>query len=338
MTLKESIFNLCACIKKNNRRGEVQNTIKEINKNAGNPIGYYARKMRLQFASFLQIESKIKEMEKSQNPFSLSSLKDDDLELFTTLHKEIILLNNLCLSSLDKDLFPILSPYSYKGHYLDCKNINFNYLDKVFCEEVAGYFSKTSVMKSFNFYLDRVKVVSSLDLEYFPKAIWDTLKELNKFGYDLTPPIADSFLHNNLKEKELNAIGLILTACLVLSQLENVNQLIYQSFLNDKLAAATEDNIISIVGNNMNVLGETFRLEVLSTDISEVLAGPADICLLKFKWGVHEINTLGKITSSMFNMNYDLGDKITWNINTLDSELNLFHRLLPCLQRNEPIN
>lgn len=337
MSLKTETFSFCKSIIESELKGEVLDVVKSLNQNtSGNSFGYYAGRMRLQFASFLQVEAKVDEVEKSGTPLGIKHLEKSELDLFTALHEEVLYLNSLCLQDFDEYIQAAVSPYSYFGHYKRVNKLEFKYLPKDKIDTLVTEFRKLETLKDL---LDSLKLAESIpgfEKKNLHVAMAVFLNEFNQANYDFVPPVSGDLLLKNYNQFEYNLLLLNLTLCVVLHQITNLNQLIYQAFLKSNLTAVTEENIISIIGETHNIMGEFTKVEIQPIGMDEIMTNPADICLLKYQDRERQVDNLCRVNSTSLNMGGDTGTVVTWDVSRVDDYLNSYPRLLPTFKTKRP--
>ena len=275
-------FKLTKEIKINPKRSLIKQVFSELHKSdlTGGTIGYQGSHLYRQFLGYLAIYNDRERINK-ESPIKIEELPQETIDLFTYGHSYIKALNKLCLNPLLE-----LIPSSYK--VLDPYWIMEN--QKSFSNEVdISSPSVNSLVQSFQ--LSKPFKVIKNRLNYAPQlkdlkeqdianAVYSIIERIKQFGLKNCPEdLFELGLRVNLVNPESILSAIILSLINIHSALQIIDQVLFQSFITDKIICLDESNIYSVSHMGSNRLSEI--IEVVS---SELVHLPGEIIIIDLQF------------------------------------------------------
>lgn len=330
MNIKTETYNICKEIKKIELRNQIKDLINELNKsseqNRGSDRSYYgevARNQNAQFMGYLLVDERREEIEKNR-PSKVPEIELEEKELLKKAHYIIKYLNEKLTHSIVErvpNLKSTLNPYSqfsFQEYSLDITHI----IEIGTFDNLIEVVSNCNVIKN----IDNTpnKLIQNIPYEKYLGLVLAIIKRIERYGVHNTP---EDFKYLNFEEDSpeyiLNKLLFLLMSFRKI--LENINQLIYQSFFMDKLVVLNDNNIINILENNTHTIGQ--GLTILIQPIArEILTNSGDIILVKHNFT--NINKLCVVEGENISFNTELGYQIEFKLRTVDDNLNPYFGLI----------
>ncbi len=327
MAIKTETFNLCKYIKTISIRNDLQSIINDLTFGEKGQFGYHARKQHAQFMGYLIVDEKRALLE-DRLPTKLPALSPEYILLIRKGHSIIKHINSIC-SSIIIDNIPnlecCLDPYSlfpYPGYQQNVSDV----LDNQTIQPLVNAFQNSKPVKEI---VNQTKKLTggSFQKNFFEGVI-EIKRRIDEAGVHKTPK---NFNESNRQLQEGSAEHSLLTliyACIsARAILSNIDQLIFQAILFDKLTVLDSDKIINIENWTGTTIGRGMTL-LTQLGPSGVLMEPASIALIKFEYNGEKVDEIGLVTSVSFRMNHQTGSDESISLRLLDNDLNPYSNLL----------
>jgi hypothetical protein len=168
------------------------------------------------------------------------------------------------------------------------------------------------------------KLIQNIPSEKYLGPVLAFIKKIERYGVHNTP---EDFKDLNFKEDSPEYIlnKLLFSLMSFRKILENINQLIYQAFLMDKLVVLSDNNIINILENNTHMIGQglTILIQPIAREIFTILG---DLILIRHNFS--NINELCVVEEENISFNMELGNQIEFKLRTVDDNLNPYFGLI----------
>lgn len=338
MTIKKTVFDFTSKILSSEYRKIIKKTIKEIeDENIEVEIGdklpktkfgkiirnQSARTANIQFYGYLLAHQCKNAIEKDFDCI-VPNLTENQISNLQDVHNEILYLNYKCIENLPKQLkhHHAINPYfEFNGHLL--KN---NYSPIVFNhEEVQQLKSMFKQHAGFKL-IERIDVsdfdkLNEIRIDRLVSGIISFEKSITNAGVKRSPRDLEDAFRKHLKSGAKTPISYMISLLSIKESLKNMNQLIYQAFIHDKLLSLDNGNIINFCSSS-HYVGTSFVVEAQFNFFSE----PAQIVILKEP--SQNNSELCRIEKSTFSFSKEVGSQNILHLRKLDSDLNPFHNLL----------
>ena len=332
MSIKTETYNICKEIKKIELRNRVKGLIDELNisskqnKGASNDrseYGYIARKQNAQFMGYLIVDEKREEIEKD-SPSKVPEIELEEKELLKKAHCIIKYLNEKLTHSIVErvpHLKLTLNPYSqfsYPEFTIDIKQI----IDIGIFDNLIEAVSNCNVIKNINNSLN--KLIQNNPSEKYLGVVLAFINKIESYGVNNTP---EGFKNLNFKKDSPEYISNKLLFLLMSFRkvLENINQLIYQAFLMDKLVVLNDNNIINILENSTHMIGQGLTI-LIQPNAREICTLPGDLILVRHNFS--NINNLCVVEEENLSFSMEIGNQIEFKLRTVDDNLNPYFGLI----------
>ena len=290
-------------------------------------VGYNASVVNKQFYSYILVNKSL------ENPKLASlNLKTIPLPILSRIekaHRELLYLDYLCVEQLfeaDKELCKYLSPYYMYGELLRSDAIGFELLNRDNIDNLVESFKSQKYVNELLMLIQNANISSNNYNSMFPQAIHAFQTEINEAGFDNVPAFLDMRFESD-HPNQADFAGKIMRGAflgfIVVNQLANINQFIYQHVLDDNMIVINENNTIDFKGEASNALGKTLKIEV-QPDIRDFLSSPGDIINvdISFPEGAKQPSKDALIWSTTKSFTKEYGNVVSYKLRILDDFLN----------------
>jgi hypothetical protein len=340
MSIQNSTYQLCKSVQKSEKRKVLANLIIALNFGKSSHFGYMARNFtkypKLQILGYLLVDQHREKLEESHK-IKLDSLEDDEVYLLMSAHKQLTELNRLCVSPLVEKIPEVklaIDPYNIFPYDEKPFDKNYDLLDKQSIENLALTFHKHPAI---NIALETAEILNEeINEEHYFQDVGNFSQEL----LDATPFKSPEWLSEVRRQRENNARKMHLRHMLALvsirDSLANINQLIFQAILRDKLVIIDEDNIIDLSPTYNSDSGSAITVTCQTSDAQFLIPietptwNVGILVLLKGIYGYKDTQ-LGRIETSHTNI-FGESDTAKFEIRIIDENMNAFPGILGFLE------
>jgi hypothetical protein len=330
VSIDNDVFGICKNIWKIEIREQIKSLIKslssfkeeELNTNRDRSIlAQIASKQNAQFLGYILAHQRREEIEKNIN-LPVAALLPDEYELLCRAHFIIEYLNNQLVQGLIEDipnLSGVLNPYCLFSY----KEPDFN-ISELIDVNIFG-----SIIKSFRTippYLTLNKVPLNISTKinedgYIQGAL-EFIRRIEERGVHEIPEDFHELRNAKLMNTPERIVQMLFFSVMALRKtICNIDQLIFQAFIKDKLVVLNEENIINIVHNNTHMIGRGLTILIQPT-YNEFTAHPGEIILVKFQTKNYKIDKMCFVEGMKSRFLNENGDTIEFNLRVLDDNLN----------------
>lgn len=335
MSINYELFAICKTIWKIELREQIKSLIKSLNSLCEEDINsnrdrtmlsQIARKQNAQFLGYILAHERREEIEKNIN-LSVAALLPDEYELLCKAHCIIKYLNNQLVQSLVKDipsLSGVLNPYCIFSD----KEHDFNIRELV---DVSIFDSIIKSFRTIPSYLALKKVPLNISAKinedgYINGAL-EFIRRIEERGVHEIPEDFHELRNASLMNTPERIVQMLFFSVMALRKtISNIDQIIFQAFIQEKLVVLNEENIINIVHNNTNMIGRGLTILIQPT-YNEFTTHPGEIILVKFQMKDYKIDKMCFVEGIKSRFLNENGDTIEFNLRVLDDNLNPFFGL-----------
>jgi len=337
MSLKSDTFILCKKIWELKIREPIKKLIRELNISSGTSIGgerdrsnfgYIARQQIAQFLGYIIVDEKRAEIEKSPYTRVVPILSEKEIELLRKAHFILEYLDGRC-TSIVTAVIPnsgkALDPYSQFSYSKRDFNIAEIVDQNIFTLLISAFHSSDIVQNILSISPELSKKIPAS--EYFGAA-FSFIKRLERCGVHDTPEDFKEIKYTITRDSAEYLVQKLLFSVMCLRKiLTNINQLLHQAFLSDKLIVFNEDNIVDIVKYNHHHAGEGITLLIQPLG-NEFLVDLGDIVLVKCGTDPHKLDKLCMVEGISTSFNNEFGTTQVYKLRVIDDNLNPFFGFL----------
>lgn len=333
MSIISNSYEACKVVKTTPFRAEMKELIRGWMRSDSpfSMLEYMSRGVGKQFLSFLFVNHNRDRLGKAPFPVSFPELQPQHLKLIQEAHFCLQRINQLCLRdviSLLPTLEQVLDPYADR-RFESIKTEGFVLpLDLDTFKNVASAFSNHYASAILRRRLIEFPNLTKISSEHYILATHKIRQAIGDAGL-FNVPKDISELHRMLDPKSpqyaLSNIAMALVA--LHDSIENLDQLLYQTFIEDKLIALDNDNVIEIDKAIRNYIGESMQLLVQPMG-REMLSRPGELVIVDIKDGSFVKHGLFKIFSKSDRILGKYGSTSTFDLRGLNDDLScFFHNL-----------
>lgn len=321
-------FKVTNILEKTSERTLVKEKLLDLQKTdiQNGELFYHGSHLNKQFLGFLVLYSDRNRINK-ESPIKIEELPDETLKLLSYGHNYLDTINRLCLNPL-LDLIPnaykVINPYWYLQ-----RKISFSNEIKISNSELDNLVQSFQLSKPFQVIKNRLRYIPefrNLKEQDIVNSVYSTMGKIGKGGLKNCPQeVFDLGLRINKKSPEAFLGSLVFSLICIHSALQIIDQILFQSFISDKLTSLNEDNVFNILQRSSNGLSETIELttseliyttnEVILVQLpeKETTENKKDFCL------VEEI----KVSFSQ-----DFGNESTVGLRCIDESATIYPNLI----------
>lgn len=338
MSIKQKTFELCKYVRTLPEVEGIRKLFHDINftnekkKKGGEDygsFGYLARQQKMQFLSYLILNSRYDELALKPELDLPRKLAEGDVQLFETAHFFISEVLSACLSTIEPSCIPLISsispyfgyPYTFKNKF---PNID---IENKHTQSLFDSFKKHRSISSFKECIQavpQIRDIKSIDLAGTVEAF---TQRIYKSGiFEAPKEIFQLELMTDKNSQQYKLSKSILALVSLKSSLINLTQLLFQAFLNDTLVSFDENNVFSYEGPNSNVIGNAISIS-LQPSGKEIFLHPFDLVFLNIPQHDSFISGLATIESTQMSFSQEYGDNFTYGVRIVDDDLSMFPNL-----------
>jgi hypothetical protein len=331
MSILTAAYQLCKSVKKAPARDDIANLILGLNLNERGTFGLYAREQYAQLVGYLLVDQERSAIETKRGR-SVPPLADDERQLLTDVHRQIVELNRRCIAPLLESLpncARAVDPYGelkYAGRAVSSGREILG--TEVGNEIVAGFHQHPAMVAALetteflahelseDSYRSEVRILHHILMEGGP------LKSRRQPRRYLRLILAKSV------KGYIRHIGALVC---VRDSLANLNQLLFQALLMDKLVIFDEDNTIDIGVQIAHSGGFGVGLviqQVRGTILEDFMTDNGALVLLKGTMLKEPSNILCRIEKLFEQSSRDTGTVKQCELRLIDENMNSFAPLL----------
>jgi hypothetical protein len=331
MTIQQAAYDLAKSVKDSPRRGQVREVVRSLNvatkdgTKDRSSFGYHARQLRCQALGYLLIDQN-----RGTLPFSIPPLDEDERGVLEVFHNELAWLNKeLLAEAFGGTPIPVdaADPYARFRHKAAGKPPEAEFLPNDLREQLRGAFRSHPGVK-------QARETMPGGLQKIPPA--DYISSITRFGqaieaagvHDAPDDIVKLALSRDSGSVEGSMFRHLTAMASICTSLRVVDQLMYQALLYDKIPVASDDNVIKVIKQNRNVIGQGLTiLYMWSKEMSHV--EPMDLILVRKEIMEHTDNALCLVHGVRISFSVDAGTTNEIALRVLDSNLNPYPGLSP---------
>jgi hypothetical protein len=343
MSIRRDAYNLCKSIWSSPIRSQVQvllqnlNTASEEQMRTGNhraSFGAASRQLRAQLMGYLVIDRDKERIAKDYPPLRWTQgLSDEERQLLIKIHKQFILLNSRCVSTLTQlvpECSSAIDPYFKFGYEIS---------DEI--EEVQLYDEEIAQALFHSFQSHPAIAIALESNDKFKEATPETerppINEIIQAVINLEQGLLNSGpLHSPEKLWKLSIthqpgsanrvlLEYIYALVCVRASLDILNELIYQALWTNKLPVLDKNSIIKVGNLTSTFSGMGFTLKYQPNEKS----GFGDLGLILVKTTIHDREfDLCRAEKVNVQVSQDFGDTVDISLREIDENLNPYKGLL----------
>jgi len=338
MTIKQAVFEFTSKILTSEYKKLIKDIINEIEDDniqtkEGNNLpksklgkiirNQSARNANIQFYGYLLAHQRKDEIEKELD-CTVPSLTEKQVSTLQDIHNEILYLNYKCIENLPRQLkhhYAINPYFEYNGHVLKNKYSPFIFDH----EEIQKLKNTFSQHKGFKL----IEKIDNSDFNELNKINTERLvggiiafeKSIIKAGVKRSPKDLEDTFKKQLKLSAKTPVLYMIALLCIKESLKNINQLIYQSFIHNKLLSIDKNNIINY-SSSSHYIGEGFIVETQLLPVSN----PAQIVIFIEP---HRNDTVFcRLEKNIYSFSKEIGQVSKLYLRKLDDDLNPFYNLV----------
>jgi len=331
MSILDAAYRLCKSVKESPLRDEAGNLILGLNFNERGTFGLYARQRQSQVLGYLAVDQERPELERKRGQ-TLPPLEDDERRLLADVHRQVVELNRRCIAPL-LDALPkcvrAVDPYvetKYVQQPVDAGR-------ELFEMEAAG-----SLVASFHRHpaiVAALETTGSLGRELSEDHYRGDVGALHHILMEDGPLKGRRRLHRHLRlvfatsvKGHLGHMGALVC---VRDSLANLNQLLFQALLMDKLIIFDEENTVDVGVRIAHTGGFGVGLvcqQVRHTILEDFMTDVGTIVLLKGTMLEEPRNVPFRIETLLEETSREAGTVKQCELRLIDENMNSFYPLL----------
>ena len=246
-------------------------------------LGYHGRHLYKQFLGYLFVNgNRGKLISEMQLP--IPEMPDGILCEFEKGHSFINTVNNYCLNPLVElipNSYKVINPYWEMGRGLknSSENIKIKYASFDRLVQSFQLDKPYKILRNRLRYIPKIKEMKEEDVY---KAVYSLLERIKKFGLKHYPEdfVALSFSINQ-KNPESMLAAILFCLIHIFSSLKSIDQILFQSFISDKLTCLDEDNVFNIISMQSNIISD-----IIEVGTVETIPFPGDVIIVKLPHSV----------------------------------------------------
>lgn len=328
MSILNDTYKICNSIRSLAQRSDIQELINSLNyvsqTNDRSHFGYMARGLHAQFFGYLLVDSQREQMNSSGMP-AIAELHKEERALLLEVHQLIVNLCNEILGDIPELYKKAVLPYSQFTWMPEAVSTNL-YIEEDLKVRLRRSMSIHSSIQSLLQVPSSIR--ESLPFEELLKGCLVFLNQLQGAGVDSSPKDIESNRFLNKSSAEYFVTKLFFSLVGIRVTLMNICQLVYQSFLHDKLFTLGEDNIFDIKGVS-HFSSEGFIVECQPNGV-----GASDVGSLVLMQDIYKQESKLKlcvVEGETMSFSSELGSSTIFRLRAVDEELNSFGNLLRSL-------
>lgn len=285
-----------------------------------------AEKANIQFYGYLVADSKRKEIEKQFN-CSVPQLSKEQNELLTRLHREFTYLDEKIINLLPNNLNhrSVLDPYSMFDKVVKNKD-DFNssiFTDEELTKLQSAFRKHRGFQEIGKIPVGLYSELNKISDDKIESAIYVFTERFYKAGVMHFPDDMLDAIKNAKRDNTIIPLKYFVSLMCIRESIQTLNQLIYQSFFQNKLPVYNEDSLINI-SNSSHLGGKGYSLK----SQFKYHLKPKDLALVIDPYETEPSPILCQIESVSISMNKDFGSHEDLKLRVIDEDLNPFFGIL----------
>ena len=324
----KNVFKVTKELEKSSERALIKEKLSDLQKTdfQNGELFYQGSHLNKQFLGFLVLYFDRTRINK-ESPTRIEELPDETIRLLSYGHNYLDTINKMCLNPL-LDLLPnaykVINPYWYLQ-----RNKDFSSEIKISISELDNFVQSFQLSKPFQVIKNRLQYLPDfrkLKEQDIVNSVYSTMGKIGKSGLKNCPrDIFELGLIINKKSPEAFLGSIIFSLICIHSALQIIDQILYQSFISDKMIYLNEDNIFNILHRSSNGLSETIELttsEIISTT-NEVI-----IVQLPMKDAKEKEKDFCLVEEIKVNFSQDFGNETTVGLRCIDNSTTIYPNLI----------
>lgn len=329
MSVRCECFKLCNEIIALPFRKQIYTLLHDLNYGKGpgsindrSHFGYLARHYHTQIIGYLLIDRTRNAINATPLMMKVPDLTDDEREILLKAHEIINGTNQNIIEAYFAKLPKYslsIDPYNIYNMGLGHKDIS-DIIDINIYDGIISSFADTVAIKNITTlpYEQIEKIAATMDMKGL---IGEFTKRIKQSGVHRSPSDFEELRFMRPKNISEDFSEKIIFNTLSLSaMLTTIDQLIYQSFFNDKMVILDENNIINIIEHNNHLVSEGFTILVQPNGF-EIGTDVGDIVLMKLSNEYIKVDQLGVVEGVNLKFSQDEGTTLLLKIRMIDDNL-----------------
>ena len=285
-------------------------------------LGYFARHQYLQTLGFLLLDE-------TQLPISLPKLTQEEKALIGAFHSQLVSLNVKCVSNVVNKLPLIIeavNPYSEYKDFSFESNTDIVFFDEEKVGKLAQAFSgHPGIDGAIKSVPNDIRQINS---DIYVKGVAELKKRLHVAGvHDSPKELVQISFSRDSNDQNLILFRHLVSLVTIRTSLELLNQLLFQAAQFERLTIFDEENVIKILNNTINVVGQGVTL-AYQIDARNFIIDPNDLVLFNGSIIDRDKILLGWVQDTNISFSEESGNIGELSVWLLDENLNPFSGLV----------